>query len=281
MDIGKSFGYIFQDKDWLKKVLIGSLILVVSIPFTVVLIGFLGLAIVSGYSLEVLRNVRQGSTHPLPEWRDKWSEWLILGLKLWLALFVWSLPALVLSGFNGLGNRLMWTDSDLLGLFGGMMVAVVACLSLLWWIVVALATPAITIRMAETADIGSAFKVDSLYVFTKRHIGEVIIAVLVTFAASIVAVSAGTLAGILLCFVGWVITIPAGIFIANLVSMHLYAQVGMHDTAVAQPVVEPSPAPAGSAAQTPTQNTMVVAPDGSIVVTPSETSPGTGPKTSG
>ncbi len=195
MDIGKSFSYVFQDRDWLKKVLIGSLILAVSLPFTVVLVGFLGLAIVSGYTLEVLRNVRQGSTHPLPEWRDKWSEWMILGLKLWLALLVWSLPALLLSVFNGLGNQMMWTDSDLLGLFGGLMVAVVACLSLLWWIIVALVTPAISIRLAETEDVGSAFKVDSIYVLTKRNIGEVIIAVLVSVAAMIIAVTIGSLAG--------------------------------------------------------------------------------------
>ena len=195
MDIGKSFSYVFQDRDWLKKVLIGSLILAVSLPFTAVLVGFLGLAIVSGYALEVLRNVRQGSTHPLPEWRDKWSEWMILGLKLWLALLVWSLPALLLSVFNGLGNQMMWTDSDLLGLFGGMMVAVVACLSLFWWIIVALVTPAISIRLAETEDIGSAFKVDSIYVWTKRNIGEVIIAVLVSVAAMIIAVTIGTFAG--------------------------------------------------------------------------------------
>ena len=278
MDIGKSFSYIFQDKDWLKKVLIGSLILVVSLPFTFVLVGFLGLAIVSGYTLEVLRNVRRGIVQPLPEWRDKWSEWLILGLKLWLVLFVWSLPALVLSGFNSLGNQMMWTDSDLLSVFGGLMVAVVACLSLIWWIIVALATPAITIRMAETEDVGSAFKIDSIYVFTKRHIGEVIIAVLMTIAATIVALTIGTFAGILLCFVGWIVTIPAGMFIANLISVHLYAQVGMHDSAAAQPAFEPSPGPAHPSSGASTQNTVVVAPDGSIVITPGEGSSSAGPK---
>lgn len=278
MDIGKSFSYIFQDKDWLKKVLIGSLILVVSLPFTFVLVGFLGLAIVSGYTLEVLRNVRRGIVQPLPEWRDKWSEWLILGLKLWLVLFVWSLPALVLSGFNSLGNQMMWTDSDLLSVFGGLMVAVVACLSLIWWIIVALATPAITIRMAETEDVGSAFKIDSIYVFTKRHIGEVIIAVLMTIAATIVALTIGTFAGILLCFVGWIVTIPAGMFIANLISVHLYAQVGMHDSAAAQPAFEPSPGPANPSSSASTQNTMVVTPDGSIVITPAEGSSSAGPK---
>ena len=292
MDIGKSFSYVFQDRDWLKKVLIGSLILAVSLPFTAVLVGFLGLAIVSGYALEVLRNVRQGSTHPLPEWRDKWSEWMIPGLKHWLALLVWSLPALLLSVFNGLGNQMMWTDSDLVGLFGGMMVAVVACLSLFWWIIVALVTPAISIRLAETEDIGSAFKVDSIYVWTKRNIGEVIIAVLVSVAAMIIAVTIGTFAGILLCLIGWVIIIPAATFIANLISVHLYAQIGLRAGAVAEPVLEASPAapvpptapppPAPTVSRAPaaptaqTQNTMVVAPDGSIVIKPSETSSDSG-----
>lgn len=172
------------------------------------------------------------------------------------------------------------------------MVAVVACLSLFWWIIVALVTPAISIRLAETEDIGSAFKVDSIYVWTKRNIGEVIIAVLVSVAAMIIAVTIGTFAGILLCLIGWVITIPAATFIANLISVHLYAQIGLRAGAVAEPVLEPSPAapvpptapppPAPTVSRAPaaptaqTQNTMVVAPDGSIVIKPSETSSDSG-----
>ena len=66
MDVGKSIRFVFEDKQWFSKVLIGSLILLVSIPLTFVLVGFLGLAIVSGYSLDVLRNVRAGSARPLP-----------------------------------------------------------------------------------------------------------------------------------------------------------------------------------------------------------------------
>ena len=146
----------------------------------------------------------------------------------------------------------------------------------------ALVTPAISIRLAETEDIGSAFKVDSIYVWTKHNIGEVIIAVLVSVAAMIIAGTIGTFAGILLCLIGWVITIPAATFIANLISVHLYAQIGLRAGAVAEPVVEPPTVPVpptptvSQAPKAPTQNTMVVAPDGSIVIKPSETTSDSG-----
>ena len=117
----------------------------------------------------------------------------------------------------------------------------------------------------------------------KRNIGEVIIAVLVSVAAMIIAVTIGSFAGILLCLIGWIITIPAATFIANLISVHLYAQIGLRTGAVAEPVVEPPTAPVqpttppppaptvSRSSKDPAQNTMVVAPDGSIVIKPSET----------
>lgn len=226
MDIGKSFGYIFEDKNWLSKVLIGALIILVSVPFTPILIGFLGLAIVTGYTLEVLRNVRHGAAQPLPEWRDRWSEWLVAGIKLGIAIFVWSLPALLLSGFNRIGMAMAMSNSDLLSLFGGLTSFGIACLSFLWWIVVALATPAITIRMAETGDITDAFRFNDIYVWTRNNIGDVVVAVLVSLAAMIIAAIVGSVAGVVLCIIGLAITLPAAFFLADLVTVHLYAQIG-------------------------------------------------------
>lgn len=271
MDVGKSIRFIFEDKQWPTKVLIGTLILLVSFPLTFLLVGFLGLAIVTGYSLDVLRNVRAGSARPLPEWRDQWGEWLVEGLKLLLILFVWSLPIIFLNMFTTIGNGMMTSGSDLLGLFGGMTVAVASCLALLWSIVVALVTPAIYIRLAETRELGSGFHFNAIYVWTRDRIGDVVIAVLLSLLLTLALTLVGAVIGVLLCGVGLVLTLPAAVMLATLVTVHLYAQIGpgkqrQPQTTVAKPAPPTPPAP--PAESRPKETTMVVGPDGTIIVTP-------------
>ncbi|MEI2689210.1 MAG: DUF4013 domain-containing protein [Anaerolineae bacterium] len=269
MDVGKSIRFIFEDKQWFSKVLIGSLILLISIPLTFVLVGFLGLAIVTGYSLDVLRNVRAGSTRPLPEWRDQWGEWLVEGLKLLLILFVWSLPLIILNVFTGIGDSMLNTSSGLINLFGGMTVAVASCLALLWGIVVALATPGIYLRLAETRELGSGFQFNAIYVWTRDRIGDVVIAVLLSSLLSLALLLVGGVVGILLCGVGLALTLPAAAMLSTLVTVHLYAQIGpgkqRQPSATVTKSGPTSPAPAQAQSK---ETTMVVEPDGTITVTP-------------
>jgi magnesium-transporting ATPase (P-type) len=268
VDVGKSIRFIFEDKQWLSKVLIGTLILLVSIPLTFVLVGFLGLAIVTGYSLDVLRNVRAGSTRPLPEWRDQWGEWLVEGLKLLLIVFVWSLPIIFLNVFTGIGDSMMNTNSGLLNLFGGMTVAVASCLALLWSIAVALVTPAIYIRLAETRELASGFQFNAIYVWTRDRIGDVVIAVLLSILLTLALTLVGAVIGVLLCGVGLVLTLPAAVMLSTLVTVHLYAQIGPGKQRQPQTsVAKPTP-PAPPAESQPKETTMVVGPDGTIIVTP-------------
>jgi hypothetical protein len=273
MDVGKSIRFVFEDKQWLSKVLIGSLILLVSIPLTFVLVGFLGLAIVTGYSLDVLRNVRAGSARPLPEWRDRWGEWLIEGLKLMLILFVWSLPLIVLNIFTGIGDSMVNLNSSLLNLSGVMVIAVASCLMLLWGIVVALVTPAIYLRLAETQELSSGFQFNAIYVWTRDHIGDVVIAVILSTLLTLALVLVATVVGILLCGIGLILTLPAATLLATLVTVHLYAQIGQGRQAQPQTSVSKTTAPAAPAESQPKETTMVVGPDGTIIVTPASETP--------
>lgn len=265
MDVGKSIRFTFEDKDWFSKVLIGSLILLVSIPLTPVLVGFLGLAIVTGYSLDVLRNVRAGSARPLPEWRDRWGEWLVEGLKLTLVLLVWSLPLIALNVFTGIGGRMADMGSGLFSLFGAAMVFGVSLLMLFWGIVVALATPAIYLRMAETREMSSGFQFNAIYVWTRDHIGDVVIAIVLSTLLTLALVLVGAVVGVLLCGIGLILTLPAATMIATLITVHLYAQIGRGQRAVVQTNGGRATPPSESQ---PKDTTMVVGPDGTIIVTP-------------
>ena len=267
MDISTSITYVFQDKNWLTKLAIGAAILLVSIPLTPILFGFVGIALVMGYSLDVLRNVRNGIGQPLPEWRDRWSEWIVSGLKYLLVLLIWSLPALLLNSFNGLGNRLIWGGDGIVEFMGSSILIATACLGTLWWIFFFLILPAVTIRFAETEDVRAGLNFNDIYFLTRNNLGDVIVAVVASAVAFVAAVTVGAVLGTLMCIIGLAVTLPAGLFLSNLIAAHMFAQVGYGKETTAPPKppkASPPPAPKKKAQ---TGNTMVVMPDGTVIPT--------------
>ncbi len=52
MDFGKAFTFMFEDPDWLRKLGIGTLVGLVGLLFSPVLIGFIPLIILFGYTLD-------------------------------------------------------------------------------------------------------------------------------------------------------------------------------------------------------------------------------------
>lgn len=84
MDIGKSFSYAFEDKQWISKLGLGAVI---------ALIPILNFAW-SGYMVGIIRNVMNSEPEPLPTWDDigkKFND----GLILFLAGLVYALPMLI------------------------------------------------------------------------------------------------------------------------------------------------------------------------------------------
>ncbi len=60
MDIGKSISFVFQDKKWIEKVLIGGLIMMLTVIFSwTIIIGVIGGALMLGYMVQLVRNVRR------------------------------------------------------------------------------------------------------------------------------------------------------------------------------------------------------------------------------
>ncbi|PWH20913.1 MAG: hypothetical protein DDG58_00470, partial [Ardenticatenia bacterium] len=84
MDIGIAFSYMFQDRDWLKKILIGGVISLIPI------VNFAAL----GYVVQLVRNVRDGQDLPLPEW-DQFGEYFVSGLYLFLVYVVYAIPIIL------------------------------------------------------------------------------------------------------------------------------------------------------------------------------------------
>ena len=86
MDIGKAFSYPFEDDDWLSKLFLGAIVSAVPI------LNFAW----SGYTVDVVRNVSDGVSLPLPDWSE-FGDKFVKGFIIWAAGFIYSLPAILLA----------------------------------------------------------------------------------------------------------------------------------------------------------------------------------------
>jgi hypothetical protein len=87
MDIGKAFGFVFEDEKWVSKVLIGGLLIWIPI------VNFA----VFGYMLAVARNVAQSNPRPLPEWGE-FGTLFGRGFYAFVIALVYLLPVFILEG---------------------------------------------------------------------------------------------------------------------------------------------------------------------------------------
>ena len=99
MQYGRPFKAFFQSTDprARNKLITGFLLALGSIALSLVLVGFAGFFILSGYMLRLLRNVQDNQEHPIPEW-DQWKADLRNGFFLFVAVVVWFLPLSILAG---------------------------------------------------------------------------------------------------------------------------------------------------------------------------------------
>jgi len=214
MDIGRAFAFVFDDPAWVKKVLIGGLITLAG--FIIPLIpGF----IVYGYMLEIMRRVYLGESEGLPEWDDI-GGYLGRGFFLTVALFVWLLPALLLSGCAVTAIILAGGSSEndavagLSGLVAFCLFGAIFLVILIWAVAF---LPVVAARYAVERRFGTMFAFGEIFAEVRRAgVGMLLLLLLIVLIASFI----GQL-GIIACFIGVVFTS----FYSNLVIAHGAGQV--------------------------------------------------------
>lgn len=224
MEISKSINFITEDPRWQQKLMIGTGVIIASTVFSFVLIGFVGFIIFAGYCIRLLQNVRDGQPYPLPEW-DQWGEDLARGFKLVVASLVWALPMLVLAIPTVIGGAMTDSRNDSAEVIGAMLLICGNCLTILYGLLLAVVTPGISIAFAKDEQITSALQFRQIIAWTQANIGQVIVVTLIYIAASIALGIIGSIAGVLLCVVGLIITIPLATLLTGLFQYHLYGQL--------------------------------------------------------
>ena len=201
-DFGKSFSFIFQDPQWVKKVLIAG---------AVMLIPILGWIWLAGYAARMAQNYVNGWEHPLGEW-DDFSGDVSRGFQLFLVGLVWTIP------FIGLMVGVLVvvaaeSGSDEFAQMGGLLVQ---CISIPFLLLMQVALPAPMIHVAMTGRFGAGFEFGKLWSYVRGNLTPYVLAGAVGFLANM---AAGF--GYLACLIGTFFTIAA----ATLIRWHAHAQV--------------------------------------------------------
>jgi hypothetical protein len=224
MDFGKALTFMFQDPNWVSKIGIGILVLLVGIVLSPVLIGLAAMFILTGYTLDVVRNVLDGKEYPLPEWQG-WGGFFVRGLKLVGVIIVWALPFILILIPAVIGSALTGSDNQGVNVIGVLFMVFGFGLALLYGIFLALIQPAIYLRLARTDRFAAALDVGKLWAFTRDNIVNVIISLLLIWLTGLIgAVIAGL--GIIAFIIGLVVSIPFAALWQTLVQSHLYGQIG-------------------------------------------------------
>ncbi len=189
MDIGSSFTYMFEDQNWIKKIVIGGIVALIPI------VNFAAL----GYVVQIIRNTRDGRPTPLPEW-DQFGAYFMDGLWVFLIFLVYMIPVILLACVQGVGTAALANNKDtenVVGILSGCL----SCLIALWSILVAILIPAVLIRYAEVGEFMAGFRFGEVFSVITANIGSYVIVLLLWWVASFI----GQL-GVILCIIGVIFT---------------------------------------------------------------------------
>lgn len=227
MDIGKAFTYMFDDDQWITKILIAAAITLIGVAFGILVIpAILAFALLGGYGVEVTRRVIEKRSPVLPEW-DDWGTLLLDGLKVWVIGIVYALPVIILGLCLSPVTAVASDSSEgLASLFG----SVLGCFNFLWGIVVGLLVPAAIAFFVVEGEISAAFRFGDVIGFVRDNFVTYLIVMLMVWVAGLI----GGL-GFLVCGVGWLVTIPYAAWVTS----YLYGQAYLEAKGSAsQPVLE-------------------------------------------
>lgn len=178
----ESLNYLRESDDWVKTLLIGGVLGLLSVLLVPVFVTY-------GYLMRVLR-IRMEGDDDVPVFGD-WGEMTVDGLKAFAISFVYGIVPAVLAGVFIVAGVLGLAgagDSGILAGVGGATLLFGALLAVVLGLVALYVTPAALANYAETDRMGAAFAFDELrpVLASGKYLTAWAYAALVGFAGSVV-----------------------------------------------------------------------------------------------
>ncbi len=224
MDFGKAYTYITEDANWVVKILIAAAILL----FSGILL-FIPALVLYGYQIAITRNVMNGEAKPLPEW-DNFGQMFMDGLYLFIARFVYGLPAMVLmclglSGFLlpalGGGNEDVMAALASVSFLG---FSVMFCLLMLYALVMAFVSPAINIQYIRSGgNFAACFRFGEIFAIVRENFVDILLVGLAAIGISLVLQTLGSILAFTIC-APFILSFGGSIWVM-FANGHLYGQI--------------------------------------------------------
>ena len=190
MDFGKAFSFVFEDEDWVKKIVVGGLFSLIPV---------IGIFVVLGWGVEITKRVINGDAEVLPDWSD-FGGYLSRGFLAFVIAFVFFLPVILIQACSSLPYLIEAADETLITIFTIVTVCF-GCLTAIYSIAAYMVLPAAIARYAASGEVGAAFKLGEVFKMVKNNLGTYAMVLLGGILASMVA-SLGSIA----CVIGVLFT---------------------------------------------------------------------------
>jgi len=199
MNIERSFSFAFKSPGGVGKLLLGG-------AFTLLFFTVFFAFVVMGYVMRVLCEALEGRDGKLPDWKDL-GRLFNEGMMPMLVALGWASPIIVLFAVAQILTATLGLNLWL--------VAIYLILEALLSVAFSMILPLALMRLAIKRSLKAAFDIGQMLDFIRRNKGTYFTAWGLSFAAGAVA-SVG--------FVAFLVGIFFTTFIANVISMHLFAQ---------------------------------------------------------
>ena len=224
MDFGKAYTYITEDEDWIVKIIIAAAILLFS-GFLL----FIPAIALYGYQVAIMRNVLNGEKKPLPAWND-FGQLFMDGLYLFIARFVYGLPAIILLCL-GLGGFLLPAlgggNEDIAGMLAGVSFlgfSVMFCLVMLYALVMAFVAPAISIQYIRSGgQLSACFQFGEIFAIVRENFVDILLVGLAAIGVTLVLQTLGTILSFTIC-APFILSFGGTIWVM-FANGHLYGQI--------------------------------------------------------
>jgi len=187
----KSYLFVFSQKGWFGKLLVGGLLM--SIPLIQ--------AVTIGYQMKVISGLLERREDVMPDWSNTFDLWL-QGMKVWLAnkllyapvaialALTWSVTSGAVYGayvrFEAEGFRdaldFAWGMRTIAPIIVGLPASMAGI-----YAIARLVIPAMTLRVAETGSFFSAFNPIGVLGFIFRHLGAYVLTTVILFLVLLLA----------------------------------------------------------------------------------------------
>ncbi len=214
MEYGQAISFPRQDRGWIVKLLIGSVLSIVPV---------IGQILVAGYGQEIARRVYSDNPQPLPDWSN-WCGLLARGVRWLIVVIAYMLP---LALFGALLAGVNWGIDQVMLSSGaaeqtrniGLVLSLCAnVLVIVYGIVGSLLLIAATGRMAVQDRLGAAFQLGGIWADVRRQAG-MYLSVLIVSALAYVLLPA---IGVIGCGIGALVGLTYATWIASYLAGEAY-----------------------------------------------------------